>query len=220
MYPGTGRDERTTFAPYSAFDVPADLRELHGRYDVEATARRVRNFRYAEEWMMMMMGGWIATIPELPAKTGLGKVVWETAQAADALGRRLPELRCGRRSTGSSESPNRAFADLVREIARPEAPDRTIDKLVGIFDVLKPHLVCVYEQTIRETDAICDAPTIELLEEIGRKTRHHIAWGTEVLDRVCDTDAKRAARRERAVDLHARLEASGGVTGELAAARA
>jgi len=41
--------ERTTFEPYSAFDIPADLRELHGRWDVEATARRVRNFRYAEE---------------------------------------------------------------------------------------------------------------------------------------------------------------------------
>ncbi len=77
LYPGTGPDERTSFAPYSAFDIPADLRELHGRYDVEATARRVRNFRYAEEWMMMMMGGWIATIPELPVKTGLGKIVWE-----------------------------------------------------------------------------------------------------------------------------------------------
>ncbi len=69
MYPGTGPDERTTFTPYSAFDVPADLRELHGRYDVEATARRVRNFRYAEEWMMMMMAGWVASIPELPLKT-------------------------------------------------------------------------------------------------------------------------------------------------------
>ena len=85
MYPGTRPDERTTFAPYSAFDIPADLRELHGRYDVEATARRVRNFRYAEEWMMMIMGGWVATIPEVPVKTGLGKVIWETAQAADEL---------------------------------------------------------------------------------------------------------------------------------------
>jgi hypothetical protein len=106
MYPGTGPDEHTTFAPYSAFDVPADLRELYGRYDVEATARRVRNFRYAEEWMMMIMGGWLATIPELPVKTGLGKIIWETAQAADVLGRRLPELRCGRAAVVASESPN------------------------------------------------------------------------------------------------------------------
>src|SRR4029450_12744450 len=91
LYPGTSNDERTSFAPYSAFDIPADLRELHGRYDVEATARRVRNFRYAEEWMMMIMGGWVATIPELPVKTGLGKVIWESARAADEFGKRLPE---------------------------------------------------------------------------------------------------------------------------------
>ena len=57
MYPGMRPEETTGFAPYSAFDIPADLRELHGRYDVEATARRVRNFRYAEEWIMMMLGG-------------------------------------------------------------------------------------------------------------------------------------------------------------------
>ena len=35
---------------------------------------------------------------ELPVKTGLGKVVWETAQAADVLGLRLPELRCGKKA--------------------------------------------------------------------------------------------------------------------------
>ena len=64
MYPGMSPDEKTTFAPYSAFDIPADLRELSGRYDVEAMALRCRNFRYAEEWLMMMLGGWVATIPE------------------------------------------------------------------------------------------------------------------------------------------------------------
>ena len=30
MYPGFGPDERTTFAPYSAFDVPADLPRVQG----------------------------------------------------------------------------------------------------------------------------------------------------------------------------------------------
>ena len=126
MYPGIGQDERTTFVPYSAFDVPADLRELHGRYDVEATARRVRNFRYAEEWMMMILGGWMATIPEIPVKTGLGKIVWDAAQAADGLGKRLPELRCGRKAAAASESPNQGFAGFIQEIAAPELPEQTV----------------------------------------------------------------------------------------------
>jgi hypothetical protein len=219
MYPGMSPDERTTFAPYSAFDIPADLRELHGRYDVESTARRVRNFRYAEEWMMMIMGGWVATIPEVPVKTGLGKIIWECAQAADELGKRLPELRCGRKALEASEAANTGFAEFVQAVAEPERPDLTIEKLVGIFDVLKPHLVEVYETTNRETDQICDAPTIEILETILRKTRRHIAWGQEVLDRLCDTDALRERRRMRAALLTARLRESGGVTGTLEAER-
>jgi hypothetical protein len=215
MYPGTGRDERTTFAAYSAFDIPQDLRELYGRYDVETTARRVRNFRYAEEWMMMTMGGWLATVPEVPVKTGLGKVIWECAKAADEFGKRLPELRCGTRAAESSEAGNQAFADFIQEIAEPERPDLTIEKLVGVFDVLKPHLVQIYERHMRETDQIADAPTIELLEDVVRRTRRHIAWGEEVLDRLCDTDAKRQRRHARQKDLQRQLAESGGVTGDL-----
>ncbi len=215
MYPGMGPEERTTFAPYSAFDIPADLRELHGRYDVEATARRVRNFRYAEEWMMMLLGGWIATIPEIPVKTGLGKIAWETAQAADALGRRLPELRCGRAALSAAEPANEGFAGFIQALAEPETPDLTIEKLTGLIDVLKPHLIEIYERTMRETDQIADAPTIELLEDIVRRTRKHLAWGQDVLDRLTDTDAKRERRVQRARDLRSQLEACGGVTGDL-----
>jgi hypothetical protein len=216
MYPGYGRDERTTFAPYGAFELPADLRELFGRYDVEAIARRVRNFRYAEEWMMMILAGWIATIPEVPVKTGLGKIVWDGALAADAFGRRLPELRCGRKAVEASEAANGGFAAFVQALAEPETPDLSIEKLAGVFDVLKPHLVAVYERTLRETDQITDAPTIELLEDAVRRTRKHIAWGDEVLGRLCDTDGKRERRRRRVQALRAQLEASGGVTGTLA----
>ncbi len=215
QYPGFGSDERTAFTPYGAFDIPADLRELHGRWDVEATARRVRNFRYAEEWTMLMLGGWLATIPEIPVKTGLGKIIWETAQAADVLGKRLPELRCGRKAAQASESPNREFANFVQEVSAPERPDQTVEKLTGVFDVLKPHLIEVYETTMRETDPITDAPTIELLEDIVRKARRHVAWGTEVLERLCDTGDGRDRRRRRATMLQKRLETSGGVTGEI-----
>lgn len=221
MYPGTGPDERTSFAPYSAFDIPADLSELHGRYDVEAIARRVRNFRYAEEWIMMTLGGWLATIPELPVKVGLGRIIWETAEAADKLGARLPELRCGTRSATASEAPNEGFAAFVREMAEPESPPLTIEKLTGVFDVLLPHLVDTYERTVAATDSIADAPTVKVLEESTAAACRHVAWGREVLDELCarsgDGAERRAARRAA---LAAKLGECGGVTGELEGAGA
>ena len=216
MYPGTGSDERTSFAPYSAFDVPADLRELHGRYDVEAVARRVRNFRYAEEWIMTILGGWIATIPELPVKVGLGRIIWETAQAADKFGARLPELRCGTRSATASEAPNEGFAAFIRAVAEPESPVETIEKLTGVFDVLLPHLMKTYERTAVETDPIADAPTIKILEETLADKGRHAAWARAVLGELCrgaEESARREARRAR---LGADLRECGGVTGEWA----
>lgn len=216
-YPGTNNDERTCYEPYSAFDIPADLRALHGRYDVDTMAKRIRNFRYAEEWSMMILGGWLATVPELPVKTGLGKIVWETAQAADVFGKRLPELRAGRNLQTASEPGNQDFAALIQAVAEPEDPDLTIEKITGMFDVLAPHLIAIYETTMRSTDQIADAPTIELLEEILRKKRRHVAWAQEILDRLCDTDAKQDRRRTRAQALSERLRASGGATGEMRA---
>jgi hypothetical protein len=213
-YPGYESSERTHYAPYSAFDIPADLRELHGRWDVEAVAQRVRNYRYAEEWSMRILGGWVATIPELPVKTGLGKIIWDCAQSADALGARLPELRFARRPQGVALSANPDFAKLVEAIAEPEDPDLTIEKLVGIFDVLFPHLIEVYEHNIQYTDAIADAPSIELLESVVGRHRRHLAWAEEVFDRIVDSADARERRDQRRQELAAKLQACGGVTGD------
>src|SRR4030095_9323311 len=98
----------------------------------------------------------------------------------------------------------------------PQSPDLTVEKLAGLSAVLLPHLIDVYERTARATDQIADAPTIELLEDIVRKTRRHVAWGQEVLDRLCDTDGARERRRARGAALRERLAQRGGGPGESA----
>ena len=72
-------------------------------------------------------------------------------------GRVLPGPRvCSRvlnpRSGGAGRGERALFAALP--------PDLTIEKLSGVFDVLKPHLIDVYETIMRETDQIADAPTM------------------------------------------------------------
>ena len=55
----------------------------------------------------------------------------------------------------------------------------------------------------------------QIEQDIVRKARRHVAWGQEVLDRLCQTEGERERRRRRAEEIRARLLACGGVTGEL-----
>jgi hypothetical protein len=128
-----------------------------------------------------------------------------------------PALRVAGVNRGLEGLACDVFRDTLDFAAQAGDPvmQQAVDKLVGVFEVLKPHLIEVYERHVRETDAIADAPSIEILEDIIRKTRRHVAWGLEVLDRLADTDARRERRRLRAARLTEQLRASGGVTGDL-----
>ena len=58
---------RAPFAPW-------DRRELPGLFPVEESARRVGNYKWAEMRLFEVLGGWVATIPELDVKLVLGPI--------------------------------------------------------------------------------------------------------------------------------------------------
>jgi hypothetical protein len=44
-------------------------------------------------------------------------------------------------------------------MTEPEAPEQTIEKLVGVFRVLLPHKIAAYTYHLNNTSPITDAPT-------------------------------------------------------------
>ncbi|PYO55509.1 MAG: hypothetical protein DMD83_19265, partial [Candidatus Rokuibacteriota bacterium] len=88
---------------------------LSGHFSADESARLIRNYRYAVERMMRMLGGWIALTPELSAKLLMGRHVWDNAQHADALGRRLPELRAQAHVSEPANEAFVAFMDAIEE---------------------------------------------------------------------------------------------------------
>ena len=177
---------------------------LAGEFSVEASARVIRHYRYAEERMMRIMGGWIALTPELPAKLVLGRHVWDCAQHADRWGRRLPELRA---PAQRSEPPNDAFVRFVALLERPEERQQSAHRLAGIYVVLKPHLVAAYERHLAHANPIYEPPTRRILEDVIADERRHVAAGAAVLRHLsADVDAWVRELREA-------LSAAGGVTG-------
>jgi hypothetical protein len=165
--------------------------------------------------MMRVLGGWIALTPELDAKLLFGRHVWDCAQHADLWGRRLPELRA---PAQESEPANEGVVALVDLVQRVEAPEQTVERVTGVYRVLKPHLATVYERHLAVANPVYEPPTRRILARVIEEERRHAAAGAVVLGRLTSRDpalAERASAWElRVLDA---LAAAGGVTGDVEA---
>lgn len=187
---------------------------LAGHFSVDDSARRIRNYRYAEERMLRALGGWIALTPELPAKLLFGRHVWDCAQHADLWGRRLPELRAPAQQSEPANDRLVKFADLLESM---EGPRETLERVAGIYRVLKPHLVTVYARHLASANPIYEPPTRRILERCLEEERRHAAAGAIVLARLTRDEAARERAKVWEERLLALLAEAGGVTGDVAA---
>jgi len=186
-------------------------RDLAGWLGVEATARLVRRYRYAEERMMRTLAGWIALTPELPAKLLLGRQVWDCAQHADLWGKRLPELRA---PAQVSEPPSAGFVRFMDALENREAWGETLERLTGVYRVLKPQLAEAYGRHLERANPVYEPPTRRILERCLAEERQHIADGERVLAALADTDARRQRVAAWQAELGRLLTEAGGVTGD------
>lgn len=185
--------------------------ELAGVFSVEECARRVRNYRYAEERMMRTLAGWIALTPEITAKLLMGRQVWDCAQHADLWGKRLPELRA---PAQVSEPPNEAFVRFMDALEGREAWGETVERLTGIYRVLKPHLIAVYSAHLAQANPIYEVPTRRILERLLAEERQHMGDGQRLLAELAVTPARGRRASAWQAELDGLLLQAGGVTGE------
>jgi hypothetical protein len=186
---------------------------LAGHFSVDDSARRIRNYRYAEERMLRALGGWIALTPELPAKLLFGRHIWDCAQHADLWGRRLPELRAPAQQSAPANDRMVKFADLLESA---EGPRETLERLAGVYRVLKPHLVTVYARHLANANPVYEPPTRRILERCLEEERRHAAAGAIVLARLTRDEAARERAKVWEQRLLALLGEAGGVTGDVA----
>jgi hypothetical protein len=201
-------------------ELAIDLREVGGAFDVDESARRLIHYRYAEIACLEAEAGWVATMAAPKLKITLAEHAYQDAIHADALGRRLPELRIQEnidmsvpptlRVADVRRPPNDEFARFVSEMQDQE--DELL-RLTGLYRVLKPHLAVYYRHHMAVTDQVCDSPTVRTLKFILIDEEEHVKWGQAIYEELADTPAKRRQALEWQMHLEEILAASGGVTG-------
>jgi len=184
---------------------------LEGTFSAEHSARLLRNYRYVVERTMRAIGGWIALTPELSAKLLMGRHVWDLAQQCDAFGQRLPELRA---RAHVSEAANPAVATFMDSLEDAEGPDQTIERLVGVYGVLKPHLLATYRDHLARANPVYEPPTRRILARCIDDEERHIAAGETILRYLAAGPRVRERVSARRRQLEGLLAAAGGVTGD------
>ena len=189
---------------------------LEGTFSADHSARLLRNYRYVVERTMRALGGWIALTPELSAKLLMGRHVWDLAQHCDSFGRRLPELRAHAHVSEAANPAVTAFMDCLEE---PEGPDQTVERLVGVYSVLNPHLLATYRDHLSRANPVYEPPTRRILVRCIDDEERHIAAGDTILRHLAGAPSAEARAVSRQRRLEELLVAAGGVTGEGLASR-
>ena len=197
---------RAPFAPW-------DRRELPGSFDVEESARRVGNYKWIEMKLFEALGGWVATVPELDVKMRLGTHCYHHAWHAELWHKRLPELREMNPDRLTAAGQRRRWCAFVDAMTEPEAPELTIEKLVGVYRVLIPHMIAAYTYHLNNTSQITDAPTIRSLKFILQDEFDDWRDGEMLLQSLIETpdDVDRAAAHQ--ATLEKLMVEAGGIAG-------
>ena len=129
---------------------------------IRAKADTIGTFRFISVYLMETLAGWIPTTPELEAKVLFGRHLWEFAQHADQLGKRVGDLRA---APHYSPTPTEACMAGLRALASAEG---TAERVEGFYDAYLPTLAARYQAYLDGADRLLDEPSVRIIERILR----------------------------------------------------
>jgi hypothetical protein len=159
-------------------------------YSVKDNVERLRRYAYLEQRLMFLGARHLPGVPEWELKQALGRHLWEDAEHATALRRRVTELRTS--ASVLDRVPDEHLALLMDEADRAED---SLEVVVALYGVIKPALLAAYEEHRATTNPLVDFPTCRVLGSIVQEEREQLAWGREALTELAATPA--AAEKAR-----------------------
>lgn len=178
-------------------------------YTVEQDVERFVRYAWFEKQAMEIGLAWLNPTPEWEMKEALSLHVYLDAEHVSALRDRVSEMR--NPAPRMDVCPAPAIQVFVDELLTAED---TLEKVVGLYGVLKPALIAAYRRHIEQAHPLVDHPTRRMLKHILLDEDEIMRWGeAAVVALTASTEA--AARAARwATHLNAYLQAAGGVMGD------
>jgi len=172
------------------------------------TAQILKRFHFCERSLVINCSAWLPLIGGIEPKTLMPRFSWQNAQTAHELRERIFELRYPNRDM-NEEGADRSLVAVFDELRN--APS-ALAFFSALASVLLPAMRDAYEQYLRYSDVLADAPTHRFLNLALEEKREQIqafeTWAGSELARHPDD---RASSASWAGALQERLIALGGV---------
>lgn len=175
-------------------------------YSVADNVARMLRYAWIEKRAMETKLYWINPTPEWEVKEALSLHLYQDADHARLFRERIGEMRNPppRMDVSPDERIDRFFEELWRSAD-------TLEKLVGLYGVLRPALLDAYRQHYNASNPLVDHPTRRILRFIMLEEEDALAWGRAALDALIASDDDRARADAWAEHLRAYLDAAGGI---------
>lgn len=178
-------------------------------YGVEENVMRFLRYAWIEKRAMEVGLYWLASTPEWEVKEALGLHLSLDADHAADIRVRVSEMR--NPAPRMDVSPDPAIDQFFEELLTAQD---TIEKMVGLYGVLKPALLAAYRAHYAHCNPVIDHPTRRMIKQILLEEEEMMAWGEAAVTAVTQSPAAQAKADQFQAHLNAYLQAMGGIMGD------
>ena len=178
-------------------------------YSVEENVARFLRYAWIEKRAMEVGLYWLASTPEWEVKEALGlHLSLDAAHAAD-IRNRVGEMRnpVPRMDICPDPAIDQFFDELLT------AQD-TVEKIVGLYGVLKPALLAAYRAHFAKSNPVMDHPTRHMIKHILVDEEEMMVWGGVAVTAVTQTPTAQTKAAQWQSHLNAYLNNMGGIMGD------
>ncbi|WP_119069854.1 hypothetical protein [Aggregatilinea lenta] len=179
-------------------------------YTVEENVRRLVRCAWIQKRAMETGLYWLNPTPEWEVKEALSLHLYQDAEHARLIRARVSEMR--NPPPRMDVSPDLALDRFFDELL---AARDTLEKIAGLYGVLRPALLDAYRAHYGGSNPLVDFPTRRIVRFMIVETEDAVQWGEQALAALTETDADRQRAEAWMAHLRAYLDAAGGIAGDV-----
>ena len=178
-------------------------------FAVDENVRRLVRYQWVERWLMRDLLGHLTAEPVWEVKGGYALHQWQDGLHADAIRRRIGEMRHPVPALDQPPDPGleRALDEALRSAD-------AVELLAGSYGVIREALAAAYREHLDRSNPLVDHPTRRALRAALADHEEALAWSRAALAALESRDTGAAPRKSSWADhVRAYLSAAGGIAG-------